>query len=121
MGRNVADLILLDSILRSSNISTRGHGALPAPGVPCAADIDEDLSLEGVNIGMPIEYWEGLGVDPAVSSSATAYIGITFCYIDPRCETLRYCARCMLAGNAIMSACKRDLSITLLMSYASIS
>ena len=44
MARNMEDLLLLDSILRDSNATTRGNGALPAPGVSCAAPVDRNMS-----------------------------------------------------------------------------
>ena len=72
MARNMDDLILLDSILRSSNKTTRGNHAIPEPGVSCAAPIDRNFSLEGITIGLPIDYWQGLngngGIDPLVSA-----------------------------------------------------
>ena len=70
MARNMGDLILLDGVLRSDNTSSRGQGALPAPGVSCAANVDQDFSLEGVRIGLPLEYWEtsAVGIDPAVGA-----------------------------------------------------
>ena len=70
MARNMGDLILLDNVVRSSNATSRANGALPAPGVACAAPVDEDFSLQGIKIGLPVDYWEmsELGVDPAVSA-----------------------------------------------------
>lgn len=69
MARNMDDLILLDSVLRHSNATTRGVHAIPAPGVSCAANIDRNFSLEGINIGLPVDYWEGgSGIDPLVST-----------------------------------------------------
>ena len=64
MARNMEDLILLDSIVRSVNTSTRGNGALPAPGVSCEAEINYSFDLSGVVLGLPTSYWED--VDPAV-------------------------------------------------------
>lgn len=72
MARNMGDLILLDSVIRDSNATSRAHGGLPEPGVPCEVSVNQELSLEGVRIGLPVEYWEmsEMGVDPAVSSCA---------------------------------------------------
>ena len=68
MARNMADLILLDGVFRSTDAVTRGHAALPFPGVPCAAPVDESYSLRGIRIGLPMNYWEmsPIGIDPAV-------------------------------------------------------
>ena len=67
MARNMEDLILLDGVLRSSNVSSRGNGAVPAPGVSCSAVPDRGYDLRGINIGLPVDYWEGeLGVEAAV-------------------------------------------------------
>ena len=60
MARNMGDLLLLDSVLRDSNATTRGNGALPAPGVSCAAPVDEDLELAGLTFGMPMSWWPQL-------------------------------------------------------------
>ena len=60
MARNMGDLLLLDSVLRDSNSSTRGNGALPAPGVSCAAPVDEELELAGLTFGMPMSWWPQL-------------------------------------------------------------
>ncbi|KAK9793708.1 hypothetical protein WJX73_003302 [Symbiochloris irregularis] len=70
MARNMDDLILLDSILRASNKTTRGNHAIPAPGVSCAAPINRNFSLEGISIGLPTDYWMDTtvtgGLDPAI-------------------------------------------------------
>lgn len=64
MAREMEDLILLDSILRS-NVTTRANGALPPPGVSCQAEVDQDLSFAGMRIGLPMGFWAFL--DPTVS------------------------------------------------------
>ena len=68
MARNMDDLLLLDSVLRDSNATTRAFGGLPAPGVPCAAPVDRNLSLEGVVMGLPLSFWPL--IDPAVGPPA---------------------------------------------------
>ena len=65
MAREMQDLILLDSVLRSSDVRTRANGALPAPGVSCQANVDRDLSFAGMRIGLPMGFWASL--DPTVS------------------------------------------------------
>lgn len=72
MARNMGDLILLDSVLRASNDTTRGHGALPAPGVACAVNVEQDMNLAGMKIGLPLEYWGDsiTEIDPAVCKNA---------------------------------------------------
>ena len=74
MARNMDDLILLDSIVRSVNTTTRGNGGLPAPGVSCDAAIDRDMSLSGVTLGLPLSYWAD--VDPAVCPADSACSGL---------------------------------------------
>ena len=63
MATNMADLILVDSILRA-NYTTRANGGLPAPGVSCDAPVDGPLDLTGITIGLPDSYWAS--IDPAV-------------------------------------------------------
>ena len=65
MARNMDDLILLDSIVRSVNATTRGNGGLPAPGVSCDAPVNRDMDMSGVTLGLPVSYWAD--IDPAVS------------------------------------------------------
>lgn len=86
MARNMGDLILLDSVLRDSNATTHGHGALPEPGVPCSVSVDEDLSLQGVRIGLPIDYWEmsEMGVVPSVSCFAGCAVALMQTHIQRR-------------------------------------
>lgn len=53
MARTADDLILLDSIIRDSDASTTGNGAVSSP-VTCAAPISSNFtSLEGVRLGLP--------------------------------------------------------------------
>ena len=70
MARNMEDLILLDSIVRAVNSSTRGNGALPAPGVSCEAPVDRDFDLSGITLGLPVSYWAD--IDPAVPLIASS-------------------------------------------------
>lgn len=65
MAREMEDLILLDSVLRNPNVRTRANAALAPPGVSCQAEVDRDLSFEGMRIGLPMGFWASL--DPTVS------------------------------------------------------
>lgn len=52
MGRTAEDLVMLDSIVRTPNITTTGVGILPTP-VSCDVNVDRNLSLAGLRIGLP--------------------------------------------------------------------
>ena len=67
MARTAQDLILLDSVIRSSNYSTTGFGSVPNP-VSCAVSIDPDFSLEGVRLGLPSTLaWTSPGISAEVN------------------------------------------------------
>ena len=67
MARTAQDLILLDSVIRSSNYSTTGFGSVPDP-VSCAVSIDPDFSLEGVRLGLPSTLaWTSPGISAEVN------------------------------------------------------
>ncbi|KAL3136240.1 hypothetical protein ABBQ32_007252 [Trebouxia sp. C0010 RCD-2024] len=64
MGRTMGDLVLLDSVLRSSNMTSTAVGAIPDP-VACAARIEPNMSLSGLRLGLPSNFgW----VNPGLSS-----------------------------------------------------
>lgn len=66
-GRNVDDVILLDSIVRRPNCTTTSIGALSTP-VSCAADVDRGLNLTGLRLGLPSSFgWEA-GISSEVRS-----------------------------------------------------
>ena len=52
MGRTAEDLVMLDSIVRTPNITTTGVGILPTP-VSCNVNVNRNLSLAGLRIGLP--------------------------------------------------------------------
>ena len=52
MGRTAEDLVMLDSIVRTPNITTTGVGILPTP-VSCDVNVDRNLSVAGLRIGLP--------------------------------------------------------------------
>ena len=68
MGRTAEDLILLDSIVRTKNYSSTGEGMLPT-AVSCSVNVNSNLSLSGLRIGLPSNY----GECPAVEPSAPAF------------------------------------------------
>ena len=64
MGRTMSDLVLLDSVLRSSNMTSTTVGALPDP-VSCAARVEPNITLQGLRLGLPSNFgW----VNPGLSS-----------------------------------------------------
>ncbi|KAL0017720.1 hypothetical protein WJX77_008688 [Trebouxia sp. C0004] len=64
MGRTMTDLITLDSILRSSNMTSTAVGSIPDP-VACAASINPNITLKGLRLGLPSNFgW----VNPGLSS-----------------------------------------------------
>ncbi|DBA99565.1 TPA: hypothetical protein ACH3X3_012144 [Trebouxia sp. C0006] len=64
MGRTMTDLITLDSILRSSNMTSTAVGSIPDP-VACNAFIDPNITLKGLRLGLPSNFgW----VNPGLSS-----------------------------------------------------
>ena len=67
-GRTAEDLVLLDSILRSSNATTTAVGAIPEP-VSCAVNVDRNMSLAGLRIGLPSNFgWVTPGISSEVGS-----------------------------------------------------
>ena len=52
MARTAGDVILLDSIIRNNDFNSTGNGAV-ATAVPCAADVNTSLDLQGVRLGLP--------------------------------------------------------------------
>ena len=67
MGRTMGDLILLDSVLRSSNMTSTAVGAIPDP-VACAARVDTNISLSGLRLGLPSNFgWVHPGLSSQVS------------------------------------------------------
>lgn len=67
MGRTMGDLILLDSVLRSSNMTSTAVGAVPDP-VACAARVDTNLNLSGLRLGLPSNFgWVHPGLSSQVS------------------------------------------------------
>ena len=68
MGRTMTDLITLDGILRSSNMTSTAVGAIPEP-VACAPRGDADIDLKGLRLGLPSNFgW----VHPGLSSQVIA-------------------------------------------------
>lgn len=68
MGRTMGDLVLLDSVLRSSNMTSTAVGAIPDP-VACAARIEPNMSLSGLRLGLPSNFgWVNPGLSSQVSS-----------------------------------------------------
>ena len=65
MGRTVEDLILLDSIVRNSNATTTMQGAVPNK-LSCAVNVNRNLSLEGVRLGLPSTFGWGQGLSAEV-------------------------------------------------------
>lgn len=57
MGRTAEDLIMLDSIVRTKNYSSSGEGMLPGT-VPCDVNVNTNLSLAGLRIGLPSTFGE---------------------------------------------------------------
>lgn len=73
MGQTMGDLILLDSVLRSSNMTSTAVGAVPDP-VACAARVDTNISLSGLRLGLPSNFgW----VNPGLSSQVILALKIT--------------------------------------------
>ena len=69
MGRTMTDLITLDSILRSSIMTSTAVGSIPDP-VACAAFIDPNITLKGLRLGLPSNFgWVNPGLSSQVSSS----------------------------------------------------
>ena len=52
MARTAGDLVLLDSVIRNSGANTTGTGAVTTP-LSCAVDVDRNMSLRGVRLGLP--------------------------------------------------------------------
>ena len=51
MARTAGDLVL-DSVVRNSGANTTGTGAVATP-LSCAVDVDRNMSLRGVRLGLP--------------------------------------------------------------------
>ncbi len=67
MGRTMTDLITLDSILRSSNMTSTAVGSIPDP-VACNAFIDPNITLKGLRLGLPSNFgWVNPGLSSQVS------------------------------------------------------
>ena len=69
MARTARDLILLDSIVRKPNCTTDAKGAISAP-VPCDVEVEMDLNLTGVRLGLP----STLGWNNGISSEVLAFL-----------------------------------------------
>lgn len=72
MGRTAEDLIMLDSIVRTKNYSSSGEGMLPGT-VPCDVNVNTNLSLAGLRIGLPSTFgWVTPGIDASISAIVNA-------------------------------------------------
>ncbi|KAL0036071.1 hypothetical protein WJX79_001223 [Trebouxia sp. C0005] len=70
MGRTMTDLITLDSILRSSNMTSTAVGSIPDP-VACNAFIDPNITLNGLRLGLPSNFgWVNPGLSSQITSSS---------------------------------------------------
>ena len=69
MARTAEDLVLLDSVIRNNQGTTTANGAWDNP-INCAVDVNRDLNLQGVRIGLPSTFgWVQPGISAEVRPS----------------------------------------------------